>query len=438
MANDWSEATLADVCSEVRYGYTAAATKEPTGTRFLRVTDIARDFLDWESVPFCEIGAAELERHRLQAGDIVVARMGTIGVSAHVKPPVGAVCASYLIRHRILHSRADSRFVSYVLRSPGYWEFVWSHGGGGAVQPNINAKVLGSFRFKLPQLGEQRAIAHILGTLDDKIELNRRMSSTLEEIARALFKSWFVDFDPVRAKLEGRDPGLPREIADLFPDRLVESELGEIPEGWEVRLAGDLFDVAIGKTPPRKEPQWFSVDPQDVPWMSIRDLGQSSVFISRTAEFLTPEAVERFRVRRIPDGTVVLSFKLTVGRVAITDGEMLSNEAIAHFPSSEQTFLAAGYLYCYLSQFRDKALGRTSSIATAVNSDSVRAIPVLVPSQELHDSFVRFSRDAFLRLRELDRENRSIIELRDTLLPRLLSGELRVPDAERLLAAAPV
>jgi type I restriction enzyme S subunit len=239
-----------------------------------------------------------------------------------------------------------------------------------------------------------------------------------------------VDFDPVRAKMEGRDPGLPKPLADLFPARLVDSALGEIPEEWEVNLAGNLFDVAIGKTPPRNEHQWFSTDPQDIPWMSIRDLGQTGAFISQVSEYLTPAAVERFRVRRIPDRTVVLSFKLTVGRVAITDGEMLSNEAIAHLLPREATFLSPVYLYCYLRQFDYESLGSTSSIATAVNSDSVRAIPLLVPSDRVHKAFLQAVSSMFLRLRALQRESTALAYLRDALLPKFISGELRVPDAQ--------
>jgi type I restriction enzyme S subunit len=261
-------------------------------------------------------------------------------------------------------------------------------------------------------------------------------------MARALFKAWFVDFEPVRAKIEGRWqrgqslPGLPAHLYDLFPDRLVESELGEIPEGWEVRPAGDIFDIGIGKTPPRKEPHWFSTNPNDIPWMSIKDLGQAGVFISDVSEYLTAAAVERFRVKKIPDSTVVLSFKLTVGRVSITDGEMLSNEAIAHFVPRRATFLSPAYLYCYLRQFDYGSLGSTSSIATAVNSDSVRSIPILAPSAKLHEAFLDAVLPFFLTLRGIQRQSRTLAQLRDTLLPKLISGALRIEGAETFMERA--
>ena len=122
----------------------------------------------------------------------------------------------------------------------------------GAAQQNLSGRLIKSLKFSFPCLAEQRAIGHILGTLDDKIELNRRMNGTLEAIARALFKSWFVDFDPVRAKVEGRDLGLPPDIADLFPDRLVDSEMGEIPLGWEVSQIGEEVDAVGGSTLARR------------------------------------------------------------------------------------------------------------------------------------------------------------------------------------------
>jgi type I restriction enzyme S subunit len=194
-----------------------------------------------------------------------------------------------------------------------------------------------------------------------------------------------------------------------------------------------LFTVGVGKTPPRKEQHWFSCNPQDVAWMSIKDLGKSGVFISEVSEYLTPAAVDRFRMRRIPNGTVVLSFKLTVGRVAITDGDMLSNEAIAHFLPRSGTFVGPAYLYCYLRQFDYGALGSTSSIATAINSESVRSIPIVVPSEQLHGAFSRAVDALMSQLRTVARESRTLAQLRDTLLPKLISGELRVADAERVV-----
>ncbi len=342
-------------------------------------------------------------------------------------------CIKNTIRFWATDPEVDTEFLYWLTRDPSFWP------KRGSAQPFISQGDARAVEIAYPRLPEQRAIAHILGTLDDKIELNRRMSETLEAMARALFKAWFVDFEPVRAKMEGRWqrgqslPGLPAHLYDLFPDRLVESELGEIPEGWTIARAGEIYDVGIGKTPPRKESHWFSKNPKDIPWMSIKDLGNSGVYISEVSEYLTAEAVERFRVRRIPANTVVLSFKLTVGRVAITDSEMLSNEAIAHFIPKEGNKVSAPYLYCYLKQFDYGSLGSTSSIATAVNSDSIRSIPILAPVETIGEAFDVFANKSFAQIRSKQRESHFLSQLRDTLLPKLISGELRVHDAERFL-----
>ncbi|NCB39870.1 MAG: restriction endonuclease subunit S, partial [Erysipelotrichia bacterium] len=219
-------------------------------------------------------------------------------------------------------------------------------------------------------------------------------------------------------------------------DSFQESELGNIPRGWRVKTTDELCTVSIGKTPPRKEHQWFTENTSDIPWMSIRDLGEAGVFISRTSEFLTAEAVEKFRVRRIPDNTVVLSFKLTVGRVAITDGEMLSNEAIAHFRLNQEATFCSAYLYCYLKGFGFDQLGSTSSIANAINSEMIRKINVLVPSKGLGDAFETAVSPFFRKMKSAQQESHTLTNLRDTLLPKLMSGELSVPDAMKEVAAA--
>ena len=146
--------------------------------------------------------------------------------------------------------------------------------------------------------------------------------------------------------------------------------------------ADEYFDISIGKTPPRKEPQWFSTNPQDVTWVSILDMGTCGLYISSSSEQLTKQAVERHNVKVVPDNTVLLSFKLTVGRIAITNGEMTTNEAIAHFKTNKKEINE--YLYCYLKCFNYQTMGSTSSIATAVNSKIIKGMPFVVPLSLIH------------------------------------------------------
>ena len=280
----------------------------------------------------------------------------------------------------------------------------------------------------VPEPDEQRAISGVLGALDDKIEQNRKTAQALERLARAIFRAWFVDFEPVKVKAVGAAsfPSMPQPVFDALPIHFVDSNIGPVPEGWKVKAATEVAEVKIGKTPPRKEPRWFSTDPSDIPWLSIKDMAKAGVFISDTSEYLTLEAVDTYRVRRIPDRSVLLSFKLTVGRVAIVDGEITSNEAIAHFVPRSHGSLGPEFLYCYLANFDYDKLGSTSSIATATNSKVVKGMPVIVPNTELAAAFTEFVRPAFENIRSLVRECRKLSEVRDYLLPRLLSGSVRV------------
>ena len=261
------------------------------------------------------------------------------------------------------------------------------------------------------------------------------MNQTLEDIAKAIFKSWFVDFDPVRAKAEGRPIGLPPEISDLFPEKLVDSEIGEIPKGWDIQPAESLFDITIGRTPPRKESQWFSELETDVPWVSIRDMGDCGTFISKTSEYLTHDAVSKHRMHKLPVGSVLVSFKLTVGRVAITTKNMTTNEAIAHFPPSD-AFPYPNFAYFYLKAFGYESLGSASSIATAVNSKMIKAIPFIVATSGLTEKFEETVAPMMDRIRLASEETHALSGTQRPLLPKLILGELRIPDAEKFLEEA--
>ena len=192
--------------------------------------------------------------------------------------------------------------------------------------------------------------------------------------------------------------------------------------------ADEFFDISIGKTPPRKEPQWFTTDPNDVTWVSISDMGSCGTFISSSSEQLTAEAVERFNVKVVPSNTVLLSFKLTVGRIAITDGEMATNEAIAHFKTDKPEINE--YLYCYLKDFNYQTMGSTSSIATAVNSKIVKAMPFSIPTDEELKRFHAIAKPMFLQIKTNQAESRRLADIRDSLLPRLMSGDLDVSGIE--------
>ena len=386
-------------------------------------------------------------------GDIVITREAPMGEVCKI--PEGLTCCLGQ-RQVLLRPKAgvNADYLLYALQSPVVQEQIrWNEGTGSTVS-NIRIPVLE--KIEIPRLGaSEQFIAAALKSVDEKIDINRRINQTLEAMAQAIFQSWFVDFDPVKAKIaakaEGRDPlraamtaisgkadveldTWPPEqyeqlaaTAALFPDEMEESALGEIPKGWSFRSAEALAEVGIGKTPPRKEPQWFTEGEGDWRWVSIKDMGASGVFQQRSSEFLTADAVSRFNVRVVPDRTVLLSFKLTIGRVAITDGPMVTNEAIAHFKLPSSAAISSEYLYLYLKVFDYSTLGSTSSIADAVNSKTIREMPIIVASGDLIDRFTKSVAPFFEEMRNRQNEIASLGTTRDALLPKLLSGEIEVP-----------
>lgn len=189
-----------------------------------------------------------------------------------------------------------------------------------------------------------------------------------------------------------------------------------------------FFDITIGKTPPRKEKEWFSENPKDCVWISISDMGSCGIFVTDSSEYLTQAAVDKHNVKVVPDNTVILSFKLTVGRIAITVGEATTNEAIAHFNTNKENIVE--YLYCYLKSFDFDSLGSTSSIGTAVNSKTIKAMEFVVPGEDELQEFCDIVRPMFEQIKKNQFANQNLVSMRDGLIPKLMSGELDVSGLE--------
>lgn len=304
------------------------------------------------------------------------------------------------VRH---NEKSLQKFLYYQIFSKNFENYIKSVHTGTSI-PHVSLKQIGDFSFQVPDLSTQRRIAGILGSLDDKIELNRRINANLEAQAQALFRSWFVDFEPFR------------------DGPFVDSELGKIPQGWKVGTASEFYkNITIGKTPPRKEHQWFSKDSHDIVWVSIADMGNCGLSICNSSEYLTPEAIKKFNICIVPVNTVLLSFKLTIGRVAIADKELATNEAIAHFQTQHNTL---EYTYLALKNYEFSSLGSTSSIATAVNSKIIKSMPWMMPSDDVLNQFHNVLSPIFNGIRNNIQEITHLSALRDTLLPKLMAGEI--------------
>jgi type I restriction enzyme, S subunit len=321
-------------------------------------------------------------------------------------------------------SRCDVIFVEYMFR---YLRSSLQHEASGSVQDNINLATLDRLRFPLPPLPEQRTIAHILGSLDDKIELNRRMNETLEAMGRALFKSWFVDFDPVRAKVEGRQPaGMDAETAALFPDAFEDMELGELPRGWKIGKVRDLcLRVENGGTPRRDRPQYW--EPGTIPWLTSGEVRQSIVV--ETENFISPEGLANSNAKLWSVGTTVIAlYGATAGQVCFIAKEMCANQACCGLTPTENTrFFTYLYTSSSVEAFAQQARG---SAQQNLSQQIVADFPALIPEPCILQGFDKLVQPLFGKWIANLNESRTLAALRDALLPKLLSGEVQVKEAE--------
>ncbi len=394
--SEWKDITLREVIVSANTGLDAIRrapiVEYDTGIKCLRIQDISRS-KKYEEWGFTEVEKKNFERFQLKEGDIIIARTGsTIGVNTLIKDSLQSVFNNGLIRLRT-NEQCNVEYLYYNFQSYEFKGFIDAISGGTSTQPNMQINSLLDYELALPPLPEQTAIASVLSSLDDKIDLLHRQNETLEKMAETLFRQWFVE---------------------------------EAEEDWEEKPLSSVTDIAIGRTPPRKEVEWFSTDPADVKWISIKDLGNDGVFISKTSEYLTREAIEKFNIPIIPKSTVVLSFKMTVGRVAITSEDMLSNEAIAHFKFNENTPFSKEYLYLFLKLFKYDTLGSTSSIVTAINSKMIKELEIPIPDKNTMEFFKSRTMPLFNKIKSNQTQIRTLTQLRDTLLPKLMNGDVRV------------
>ncbi|MGL6049084.1 MAG: restriction endonuclease subunit S [Aeromonas salmonicida] len=474
MGSNKNFVALGSLCSQVLTGGTPLTQNKhffEGGTiPWLKTKEVNFNFINSTENYITKAGLDGSSAKLVPINSVIIAMYGqgdTAGRVAINKIPLttNQACCNLVINP----NKADYRFIYYYLKS-SYSELVRRK--TGSAQPNLNTKILKEFEIIDLSLEQQIAIGDQLEAIDNKIHFNRQINQTLEEMAQTLFKSWFVDFDPVidnaldagffeqdlafpnellcraearRAVRERSDfKPLPDATRQLFPaafEECVEPSLGLggwVPKGWKYKTAENIAHVTIGKTPPRKESEWFSErKTNNTTWVSIRDMGVFGSHTGRTNEYLTTEAIEKFNVKKVPKGSILLSFKLTLGRVTIASEELTTNEAIAHFIELKYG-INVPYLYCYLINFNYPSLGSTSSIATAVNSKIIKSMPILVPAESILDCFKKQSDPSFKKMKSLDDETAMLTNLRDTILPKLISGELRLDNIAADLAKVKV
>lgn len=364
---------------------------------YIRVRDISEERLvrltqEYEYID--DETASLLKRYIVNTGDIILSIVGTIGNIGIVdKSLEGANLTENCVKITNFSNQIDSDYLYYFLKSPeGYTQI--QKGIVGAVQQKLPIKNIASIEIPVISLNEQHRVAQILKALDEKIKINNVINDNLLQQVITIYRDIFA-----------KDGDEKRKVCH----------------------ADEYFDISIGKTPPRKEFHWFSDNSDNsnnVKWVSISDLGSCGVFISDSSEYLTKDAIKKFNITVVPDNNVLLSFKLTVGRIAITDGSMATNEAIAHFKTENKEIIE--YLYCYLKSYNFEVMGSTSSIATAVNSKIIKSMPFIVPTDAELSSFHKLACPIFNEIKIRQRESRYLATLRNVLLPKLMSGEIEL------------
>jgi type I restriction enzyme S subunit len=358
---------------------------------------------------------------RFKRGDILFGKLRPYFRKV-VRPAFDGVCSTDIWVVRASHG-VDQSYLFYLMASE---EFIVkaSEGSTGTRMPRADWSYLSIYAIPLPPLPEQRRIAKILGDLDDKIELNRKMNETLEQLARALFKSWFIDFDPVRAKMEGRIPqGMDAETAALFPSRLVESELGLVPEGWEVKALGDVVECIGGGTPNTKEGLYWNGG--TINWATPKDLSSlQAPLLTATERSITDAGLARVASGLLPARTLLMSSRAPVGYLAISTIPVAINQGFIAMP--ESTVMPSLYMLHWCNANMTEIQGRASGTTFAeLSKSNFRQMRLLLPSGQLLKNFSRMVSDYYNQIETNIHQSRTLASLRDTLLPQLMRGEGR-------------
>ncbi|WP_283392151.1 restriction endonuclease subunit S [Photobacterium phosphoreum] len=377
--------------------------------------------------------AQVLKRYRLQKGDIVFARRGAqaCGRSALVgDKEEGSIAGTGLIYLRVLKKDlVVPEYLHLAVSSAKSLAWLKAH-AIGATMPNLNNSVLCSLPLNLPSNEKQVEVVNGYYPIIKKIRVNTKLNQTLEQMAQAIFKSWFVDFDPVKAKMNGEQPeGMDAATASLFPEKLVESEFGLIPEGWNIESIKDFGDVICGKTPSKKNAAFYA---GDVPFIKIPDT-HGKVFITETSDTLTQAGDESQPKKRIPENSICVSCIATVGQVFITTKPSHTNQQInSVVPYDQNSLYYLLFKFKGLNKhFHDLASGGSATLN--MNTSTFSKVALVRPTSDVLEAFHKTVGGLMEKMLANQLENATLSELRDTLLPKLLSGEIELGNAEESL-----
>ena len=380
-----------------------------SGIPFYRSKEIIQKFkgevvTECDYIPIDEYANIERQFGAPRVGDLLLTTRGTYGVPYVYKENDCFYFADGNITwFKDFDESLNSKYLYYWFQSYEGYQKVDAIAKGTA-QKAVPITTLKQLELYTPIIDLQNKIVNILSAYDSLIENNQKQIKLLEEAVQRLYKEWFIDL---------RFPGYENvEIVD------------GVPEGWNINRADHYFKITIGKTPSRAEKQWFANSGEGTPWISISDMGEAGAFAFYSKEDLTAEAIVRHNMKVVPKGSVLVSFKLTVGRVAITGIDMCTNEAIAHFYIDND--LDRAYTYCYLKNFEYDSLGNTSSISKAINSKIIKSMSFIMPSRDILEQFSMIVQPILNQIELKKKMIFRLTEARDRLLPKLMSGEIEV------------
>ena len=454
--NDWQTVTLEDVTESINTGLDAIRrapiVEHKTNLRCLRIQDISQNkpFDKWG---YTEVKDSDFKKFQLIPNDIIMARTCSTGICYLVKEELPAVFNNGLARIRLKIEKVDPQFIYYVFKSKHFSGYIDGISGGTSVQLNMKIGDLLKYQFNLPPLSEQKEIARILSDLDKKIELNTQINQTLEQIAQALFKSWFVDFDPVRAKVQALSDGLNLEQAELAamqaisgktpeeltalsqaqPDRYAElaetakafpCEFGGdgVPMGWNISIIGQEVETVGGATPSTKEEKFWNNG--EIAWTTPKDLSSAtSPVLLKTERKITESGLKKISSGLLSIGTVLLSSRAPVGYLSLAQIPVAINQGYIAIKCNKS--LNNYYMLQWCKENLEEIKGRASGTTfLEISKTTFRQIPIIVPDGNILSLFEKQCSSIYQSITVNTKENIYLEKTRDLLLPRLLNGEI--------------
>ncbi|CVE64236.1 restriction endonuclease subunit S [Serratia marcescens] len=471
MSSNWEFVRLGDHCSKIGSGATPKGGKsvylESGDVALIRSQNIYNEGFKQGGLAYITNSAAEkLENVCVLAGDILLNITGD-SVARVCLAPNKYLPARVNQHVAIIRPDAnvfDSRFLRYYLSSPAQQNILLTIASAGATRNALTKGNIEELKVVKPMLSVQKWIADQLESLDRKIEVNRQINQTLEQMAQTLFKSWFVDFEPIKAKLAVLEAGGSQEdatlaamtaisgkdsdalmvfehehpeqyaelkaTADLFPSAMQDSELGEIPEGWESSSLSKKIKLTGGGTPKRSEPEYWD---GDICWYSVKDApAESDIFVIDTAEKITKKGLNKSSTKLLPIGTTIISARGTVGKLALTATEMAMNQSCYGISGGE--FSGPLLTYLKVKQCVDVLKRNThGAVFDTITTSTFETVSTLTASKNINIQFEKIVAPLFRVIENNLRTNVNLTQLRDTLLPKLLSGEITLPEAEQAI-----